>query len=435
MLKVVVIGAGSSYTPELVEGIIKRYSEFPVDELALVDITEGEKKLNTIFELTKRMFARENIPITITKTLDRREVLEGASFVITQIRVGQLNARILDERIPLKYGILGQETNGAGGMFKALRTIPVVLDIADDIFELCPEAWLINFTNPAGIITEAVLHHSNLEKVIGLCNVPINMKNWIEEQLNIEGIDMEILGLNHHFFVSDVYLKDHSIMNKVLEHYDQLPSCEAMTMKNIMAIPWSKQLIRGLSMIPCPYLSYYFFTKEQLEKQLEQFKDHKVRAEFVKEVECKLFEKYNEITLDVKPRELEERGGAYYSDAACSLMNSLYNDKRDIQYIDTPNNGAIEGYSDSTVFEMASIITSRGPRPLHIGKMPYKIKGTIDAIKAFEKMTIEAAISGNSDIAIAALTLNPLIPSDHIANKVFNDLLEAHKPYLKQFWE
>ncbi len=159
-LKIVTIGGGSSYTPELLEGFIKRYSELPVSELWLVDVDEGKEKLDIIYQLCQRMVAKAGVPMTIYKTLDRRQALRDADFVTTQLRVGQLKARELDEQIPLSHGYLGQETNGAGGLFKGLRTIPVILDIIKDIEEICPQAWVVNFTNPAGMLTEAVYQHT-----------------------------------------------------------------------------------------------------------------------------------------------------------------------------------------------------------------------------------------------------------------------------------
>ncbi|HGE8102111.1 TPA: 6-phospho-beta-glucosidase, partial [Salmonella enterica] len=172
-LKVVTIGGGSSYTPELLEGFIKRYHELPVTELWLVDVEDGKEKLGIIYDLCQRMIDKAGVPLKLYKTLDRREALKGANFVTTQLRVGQLKARELDERIPLSHGYLGQETNGAGGLFKGLRTIPVIFDIIKDVEELCPNAWVINFTNPAGMVTEAVYRHTNFKKFIGVCNIPV----------------------------------------------------------------------------------------------------------------------------------------------------------------------------------------------------------------------------------------------------------------------
>lgn len=436
-LKVVTIGGGSSYTPELIEGFIKRYKELPITELWLVDIEEGKEKLEIVGSLAKRMVEAAGIPMKIVLSLNRREALFDADFVTTQLRVGLLKSRILDERIPLEHGIIGQETNGAGGMFKALRTIPVILDIVEDMKELCPDAWLINFTNPAGMVTEAVMRYGNFEKVIGLCNVPVGMKKTMAKQLDADekDIDMEIVGLNHHFFMTDVFLKGESRMVEILKKYETLTEDEQTSMKNIMVFPWSKELIKGIQCIPCPYLSYYFFTKEQLEHQLELFSEHNVRAEFVKKVEDELFALYRNEELHDKPKQLEQRGGAFYSDAACNLISSIYNDKGDIQYVNTRNGGALTNLPEDTVVEIASKITKNGPVPISVGEIPFSINGTIQNIKTFERMVCEAAVTGNKDLAIAALTVNPLVSSDKIAVEVFNALLKAHKAYLPQFKE
>ncbi|MBO1265227.1 6-phospho-beta-glucosidase [Proteiniclasticum sp. SCR006] len=436
-LKVVTIGGGSSYTPELIEGFIKRYEELPITELWLVDIEEGREKLEIVGSLAKRMVKAAGIPMKIMLTLNRREALKDAHFVTTQLRVGQLQSRILDERIPLEHGIIGQETNGAGGMFKALRTIPVIMEIVKDMKELCPDAWLINFTNPAGMVTEAAMRYGDFQKVIGLCNVPVGMKKTMAKQLQADekDIDMEIVGLNHHFFMTNVFHNGASRMEEILKKYESLTEEEQTSMKNIMVIPWSKELIRGLKAIPCPYLSYYFFTKEQLEHQLELFEENNVRAEFVKNVEDELFELYRNEELHEKPKQLEQRGGAFYSDAACNLISSIYNDRGDIQYVNTRNAGALANLPDDTVVEVASRITKNGPVPISVGEIPYVINGTVQNIKTFERMVCEAAITGNKDLAIAALTVNPLVPSDRIAVEVFHDLLKAHKEYLPQFKE
>lgn len=187
-LKVVTIGGGSSYTPELLDGFIKRYHELPINELWLVDVAEGKEKLDIIYALCQRMVARAGVPITIHKSLNRQEALQNADFVTTQFRVGQLKAREQDERIPLSLGYLGQETNGAGGLFKGLRTIPVILDIVQDVQNICPQAWIINFTNPAGMVTEAVYRHTDFKRFIGVCNVPVGMRMLIEDLLSLRKV-------------------------------------------------------------------------------------------------------------------------------------------------------------------------------------------------------------------------------------------------------
>lgn len=434
-IKIVTIGGGSSYTPELVEGFIKRYDSLPINELWLVDIEAGREKLEIVGALAKRMVKKAGIPMNIILSYDRREALKNATFVTTQMRVGRLPARILDERIPLSHGIIGQETNGAGGMFKAFRTIPVILDIVKDMEELCPEAWLINFTNPTGIITEAILQYTNFKKAIGLCNVPVNMIEGFSKMLNADENDvtMEIQGTNHFIFATDVFVKGQSRFEELLEKYANLTEEDTIQMKNFVSLPYSPSFIKGLNAIPCPYHNYYFFTKEQLEEELEQFKTGTVRGEVVYKTEEELFEIYKQEELQEKPEKLSQRGGAKYSDAACNLIQSIYNNTGDIQYVNVKNNGAISDLPQNSAVEIACRITSDGPKPLSTGNLKLPISGYVHMIKSFERMVAEAAVTGDKNLAIAALNLNPLCPSDKIANVVIDELIEAHKDYLPQF--
>ncbi len=435
-IKIVTIGGGSSYTPELVEGFIKRYEKLPVRELWLVDIEAGREKLETVGALAQRMVKKAGLPMKVILSYDRREALRDADYVTTQMRVGLLDARIKDERIPLSHGMIGQETNGAAGMFKAFRTIPVILDIVKDMKELCPEAWMINFTNPAGMITEAVLRYTDYKKVIGLCNVPVNMVNGFARLLDVEPerVTMELSGLNHHIFATDVFVDGQSRLEEILEIYQHISAEDAISMKNFSTLPFSPEFIRGLHCIPCPYHNYYYFTKEQLEEELKEYKEGRVRGEVVKKVEEELFELYKDENLDVKPKQLEMRGGARYSDAACNLICSLHNNTGDIQYVDVRNNGTISNLPAESAVEAACIITSGGPKPIAIGELKPQINGTIQTIKTFERLVCEAAVTGNRDLAVTALNMNPLCASDHEANAVIHELLEAHKEYLPQFF-
>ncbi len=436
-IKVVTIGGGSSYTPELVEGFIKRYDTLPIKELWLVDIEEGREKLEIVGALAQRMVKKAGLPMKVILSYDRREALKDADFVTTQMRIGRLPARIKDERIPLSHGMIGQETNGAGGMFKAFRTIPVILDIVKDIQELCPNAWLINFTNPAGMVTEAIYRHTTFKKAIGLCNVPVNMVDGFAKMLNVEEKDvtMEIQGVNHFIFATNVFVNGESRFDELLDKYAHLKAKDTIQMKNFVSLPYSPSFINGLHAIPCPYHNYYFFTKEQLEEELEQFKTGTVRGEVVSKTEEELFELYSHEELQEKPEQLAKRGGAKYSDAACNLIQSIYNNTGDIQYVDVKNNGAIADLPLDSAVEIACRITSDGPQPIATGELKLPISGYVHMMKTFERMVIEAAVSGDRDLAVAALNLNPLCPSDEIANKVVDELLEAHKEYLPQFFK
>ncbi|MCL2571614.1 MAG: 6-phospho-beta-glucosidase [Defluviitaleaceae bacterium] len=432
-IKITTFGGGSSYTPELVEGFIKRYDKIPLRELWLVDVEEGKEKLEIVGNLAKRMVEKAKLPIEIHLTLDRRKALEGADFVTTQMRVGLLDSRIKDERISIEHGMLGQETNGAGGMFKALRTVPVIMELVKDIQEICPDAWLINFTNPAGIISETIARYTNFKKSVGLCNVPIGMVHGYAKLLGVDPsrVRMEIQGVNHHIFATDIFLDGKSVFEKVMGLY--IEEEKNQTMKNIMAVKFSPDLVKGLGALPCSYHNYFFFTEDQMKKQLEEYKKGEVRGEVVKKIETELFELYKDVNLKEKPKQLEERGGALYSDAACNLISSLINDTCDIQYVNVPNRGAITNLPYNSVIEAASVITKEGPKPLAIGELHMPINGMIQMIKSFERLVAAAAIHGDRSAAIAALNINPLCPNDDKANKVFDALLEAHKAYLPQF--
>ncbi|WP_153463824.1 6-phospho-beta-glucosidase [Sediminibacillus terrae] len=433
-IKVVTIGGGSSYTPELVEGFIKRYNELPIRELWLVDIPEGQDKLETVGALAKRMVKKAGVPMEIKLSYDRKEALPGADFVTTQIRVGLLEARAKDEKIPLKYDVIGQETNGPGGLFKGLRTIPVILDICKDIEALCPDAWLINFSNPAGMVTEAVLRYTDIKKTVGLCNVPIGMRMSVAEMLEVEPdrVHIDFAGLNHMVFGLRVYLDGEEVTSQVL---DKLTSGESMTMKNIVDLGWEPEFIRALKVLPCPYHRYYYQTDKMLNQEKKEANEAGSRAEVVQQLEKELFELYSDPELAIKPPQLEERGGAYYSDAACSLIDSIYNNRGDIQPVNTRNNGAISGIPAESAVEVNCVITKDGPKPIQVGELPVPVQGLVQQIKSFERTAAEAAVTGDYRTALLAMTINPLVPSDTVAKQILDEMLEAHKAHLPQFFE
>jgi 6-phospho-beta-glucosidase len=432
-LKVVIIGGGSSYTPEIIEGFIHRYKSFPVTNITLVDIEAGKEKLEIIGQFARRMIQKAGVPIELEWTLNRRDALIGADFVTTQIRVGGLSAREKDERIPLSHGVIGQETNGAGGIFKALRTIPVLMEICHDIQQICPDAWLINFTNPAGIVTEALLKYSTHKKVIGVCNIPFNMNNSVAEMMNCTAneVQIEFVGMNHFVFGKRVWVNGQDVTRQVLQklihqEVDYSPA-------NIVSLGWSKEFLQALGMLPNPYHQYYFQRDSVLEKDLQAYRENGTRAEVVRKVEKELFIQYMKEELNEKPKELENRGGAYYSDAACSLMTSIYNNSGDIQTVNTLNKGSIPDLPRDAVIEVNAVITGDGPRPIAIGPLPSSVKGIIQQMKAFEELVIQAAMTGEYNHVYQAMVMNPLVQNEGVARQLVDELLEAHKEFLPQF--
>jgi len=435
-VKIVTIGGGSSYTPEIIEGFINRYDELPVGELWLVDIEEGREKLEIVGNLARRMVEKAGLAdrFKIHNTLDRREALEGADFVTTQFRVGLLEARIRDERIPLSYGMIGQETNGVGGFAKAMRTIPVIMNICKDITDLCPHAWLVNFTNPSGIVTESVLKYYPHIKVAGLCNVPIAMKKAVVKALDAEEKDIDLIcgGLNHFFWGRQVLHngidKTAEAVVKVLDDIENTPA-NLKTEKN-----WIREQITDLGMIPCVYHKYYYMTDEMLTEQLGDIRSGKgSRGEQVKSLENELFKLYKDPDLNVKPKQLELRGGQYYSDAACELINSIYNDKGTTMVVSVRNNGVIGCLPDDCAVEVTSKIYRDGIKTDTQPPMPVEVRGILQLMKSFEQMTIEAAVNGDYNKAVHALTLNPLVTSGSVVKTMLNEVIRSNWDYLPQF--
>lgn len=431
-LKIAIIGAGSSYTPELIDGLIARSSQLPITEVRLVDIDEGWHKAEIILSLTRRMFEHAGLPVKVILTQDRKEALTDVDFVCSQFRVGCLDARIRDERISLKHGMLGQETNGLGGFAKAQRSIPATLDICRDIEKYSPDAWLLNFTNPSGIVTEAVLRHTKV-KVVGLCNVPVLMQKGIAQVLNAEEKDVfvQVAGLNHFIFARQVNYQGKDQMDFVLEEF--LDDNQAFNPKNIPSLKWPRKLLANRHQIPCPYLRYYFSADDTYQKSVHEAETEGTRGEVVKALEKKLFEIYSNPSLYVKPKELEGRGGQYYSDAACDLMSAIFNDKRTLMHVNTRNNGTIAGLPDDCSVEVTSVITKSGPMPLNVAPFEPDTLAMLQTMKTFERFTIDAAVNGDYQSALRALTLNPLIKTGKVLEAALDETIRENIKYMPQF--
>ncbi len=431
-VKIVTIGGGSSYTPELMEGFIKRYEELPIKEIWLVDIEDGKEKLEIVGAMAQRMWDASPYDVKVHLTLDRREALPGADFVTTQFRVGLLNARIKDERIPLSHGMLGQETNGAGGIFKAFRTIPVILDIVKDMKELCPDAWLINFTNPSGMVTEAVIKKGGWKKCVGLCNVPVGA---ILKEPGMFGLTErecihQFAGLNHFHWhkVTDAHGNDLTgqIIEKMYTEDSGLPA-------NIFDVKFLREQVEQMQLVPCGYHRYYYRQEEMLTHAIEEFNTIGTRAEQVKQTEAELFELYKDPALSYKPEQLAKRGGAHYSDAACECIASIYADKRTHMVVSTVNNGALPDLPNDSVVEVSSVITGKGPIPMAWGKFGPAERGWLQVMKAMEECVIEAAVTGDYGMALQAFIINPQIVSGATCQTILDELLVAHEKYLPQF--
>ncbi|MHC1683144.1 MAG: 6-phospho-beta-glucosidase [Clostridiaceae bacterium] len=433
-VKIVTIGGGSSYTPELMEGFIKRFDELPIKEIWLVDVEEGKEKLEIVGAMAQRMWDASPYDVKVNLTLDRREALKDADFVTTQFRVGLLNARIKDERIPFSYGMLGQETNGAGGILKAFRTIPVILGIVEDMKELCPNAWLVNFTNPSGMVTEAVVRYGKWNKVIGLCNVPVGAMMKEPEMLGVELDDLiyQFAGLNHFHWHKVSDRKGNDVTQTII---DKMYSEDSGIPANIHDVPFIREQLDQMNLIPCGYHRYYYLQEEMLEHGLEEYNGVGTRGQQVKQTESELFELYKDPNLNYKPEQLTKRGGTHYSDAACETIVSIYADKKAHIVVSTVNNGSVPDLPADCVVEVSSYISGKGALPIAFGPLAPAERGWLQVMKNMELCAVEAAVTGDYGLALQAFFLNPQIPSGKTAKRVLDELLIAHKKHLPQFAE
>ncbi|MDF2908112.1 MAG: glycoside hydrolase family 4 [Herbinix sp.] len=422
--KIAIIGAGSTYTPELIEGVINRNSSLPVTELVLMDI--DERKLNIVGGLCRRMVEKAGLKISFKLTMDLTEALRDADFVLAQIRVGKLPCRILDEKIPLKYGLIGQETTGIGGFFKALRTIPVMLEIAERMEVLCPQAWLINFSNPSGILAQALQNHTKI-KTLGLCNVPINMFAGVEQSLGMSDLDIEYLGLNHLSFITGIKQQGKDLLQEALAQ-----GVQGQGMKNIPSEGFSTELVQTIGAIPSSYLEYFYYREDKLKHLMEE---KQCRGEVCVEIEEHLLEQYQQETLADKPKELEKRGGARYSEAAISLVDAIYNDKQEVHVVNILNQGALEFMAEDDTVEVSAVIGKSGAVPVSIHHFSNThVMELMKTVKAYERHTVKAAIDGDDDEAMKALLIHPLVGDYSKAKQCFEEMKLAHKAYLPRFF-
>lgn len=420
-MKLAIIGAGSTYTPELVDGLIRCRKDFPIETLSLMDI--DSQRLNTVGSFVARMAEASGGLFNIEKHTRLRGALAGADFVVVQIRVGGQLWRNLDCKLAMEHGLIGQETTGFAGFAKAIRTIPKILDICQAMQEAAPDAWLINFTNPSGIITEAIAGHGGV-RVIGLCNVPINMKFEIARVLAVpaDEISLDYVGLNHLSWIRKVYWLGKDVT-------DQVMAIGASSIQaNIAGAPVTIELARALRMAPSPYLKYFYRTDDSI---AEQKSSPQTRAEAVMEIEAELMKLYRDPAVATKPKALTRRGGAHYSTIAIDVMSSIYNDSRKVRIVDIPHSGAVHGFPQSAVMEIPAVIDAAGAHPIHIGDIEPEIRGLMHQVKAYEELTVEAAITGSYSRALVALVNNPLVRDAGKAESLLDALVASGRASLR----
>lgn len=419
-VKIAVVGGGSTYTPELVEGFASRQDRLPVDELVLLDV--DRERLDVVGGLAGRMLRRIGWGGSLVLTEGRDEALEGADFVIVQLRVGGQQARYLDETLPVQFGCIGQETTGPGGFAKALRTVPVVLELAEETARrAAPGAWFVDFTNPTGLVTQALLDAGH--RALGLCNVAINLQRSFADLFGVapERVQLEHVGLNHLSW-------ERAVLVDGVDRLPELLDGRIDELAEESGVP--AELLRAIGAVPSSYLHYYYLTSEVLERQ----RSERTRAEEVMEIEAGLLELYRDPSLDTKPKLLEGRGGAFYSEAAAALVASLHADTDDVQVVNVRNDGAIPNLPDAAVVEVAARIDRAGVHPLPLDPLAPEMLGLVEHAKAYELLAVRAALSGDRTVALNALMTNPLVGDYRVAQPLLDVLLEANREHLPRFF-
>lgn len=423
-MKIAIVGGGSSYTPELVNELIIRSNTLPLTELYLTDI--NKERLQTVAAFCHKYAINHHAQFELNYSTDLKEALQGADFILLQIRVGGQEARHNDIKIGLKYNLVGQETTGVGGFAKAMRTIPEILDIASEIKQYAsPDCWVINFTNPSGIITQAINDYTDLN-VIGLCNIPIILLNQSAEILNLplEKLSFDYVGLNHLGWLRHVYYQGKDQINKLVATMIENP--EIYRAKNIPAADIG--LLKSLQMVPSPYLQYFYFTN-RIVTELKKKKFS--RAEEVMEIDKKLMEIFKNNSGQKMPEELQERGGELYSRAAVNVINSIVNNTKEISIVNVENQGAIQFLNDGDVVEVQAIIDQTGAHPVTTGEIEPQLLGLIQQVKAYERLTVRAAVSKKYDEALWALNTNPLVTDLSIADQCLKEINQVFALNLK----
>lgn len=429
-MKISIIGGGSAYTPGLAEGLVAIHKEVPFTEVSLMDI-DGPK-LKIVGDVVHKIITDYNPNIKVTLTEDRVEAINGSEFILCQIRVGGLKGRVIDEKIPLKYNCIGQETVGAGGFAMALRSIPVMMDIAKDIENYAPTAWLINYANPSGMVAQALAKHSIIN-AISICDVPIGIQHFIAKALGLprEMVSLDYVGLNHLGWFRKVIVDGQDITPKLKQMIKGVNVGKMLSIddeKTIEETEMAMKIFSKLGVIPSPYIQYYYLQRESLEKQLAS---PKTRGEVVQEIEKELLTHFGEVVKSGEEKLWKARGGQWHAELMVRMLSTIHNDKKEEYIINVINNGSVPGMGQNDCVEIPCILDKNGITPKMVEKPDHDILGLMQLVAAYENLTVEAALEGSYDKALRALNLNPLIPSLDLAEKILNDYIKSHGDYIK----
>lgn len=425
-MKLAIIGAGSTYCPELMQGLIRRREILPLDELRLSDIDES--RLNIVGEFCERVLLEAGIEPRITRTRDLSRALDGADFIVAQIRAGRLEARIRDEKIPLTFDMIGQETTGIGGFTNALRTIPQMEHIAREIERYSPDAWLVNFSNPSGIVTEFLLNHTPV-KAVGLCNLPIGAQERIAKLLSLpmEQVRLETASLNHCGAITAVHAGNQNVLPRLLN-----PEVLHQAAAQDNWVQTYRPLIELLGAIPNDYLQYFYYRQRKLS---EQKAAEQTRGEACVEIETRLLSYYADERNHTVPPMLAERGGHLYSEAAIALIASLSGAAPGYHVVDVQNCGVLDFLPESSVIETCCYVEKNNISRVPLTVQPNEaLRSLLISVKAYETLAVESAITGDRGTALRALACNPITADIDKAAPCLEEMLQQNRTLLPRFF-
>ncbi len=425
-IKLAIVGAGSTYCPELMQGLIRRKDRLPLDELRLSDIDES--RLDVVGRFCERVLSENGMHPRVIRTMELARALDGADFVVAQIRAGRLEARIRDEKIPLRFDLIGQETTGIGGFVNALRTIPQMGQIADAISRYAPDAWLVNFSNPSGIVTEFLLNHTPV-KAVGLCNLPIGAQERIAKLLGLpmEQVRLEMVSLNHCGAITAVYVGGENVLPALLA-----PDMLERASQQDDWVRNYRPIIELLGAIPNDYLQYFFYPGRKLG---EQKAAPQTRGEACVDIESRLLAYYADAHNRTVPNMLAERGGHLYSEAAVALIASLSGVEPGYHAVDVQNRGVIDFLPESSVIETCCFVGQDSIARVPLSVQPNDVLRTLlVGVKAYETLTVQAACSGERQTALRALACNPITADLDRAAPCLEEMLAQSRPLLPRFF-
>ncbi len=424
-IKIVVIGGGSSYTPFLVQSLIDKHDEFRVDELWLVDIDEQAERLNIIYEFSKKLINEQKSDLKLFKSTKRRDALKHATYVVTQVNVGMYAQKLVDEKICYEHHMYASDIFGMSSVFNAIRTIPIIYQIIDEMNEVCQDAWMINLTQPMGLISEAVIRYAEFDKYIGISHVPLKVQSCFSDLLKIDESQLIIYAAG----LSPITFMTHAFHKKK----DKFRELMKIILKEENKCCWSKDFLKDFEVYPSTDLKYMYKQEDKLNEFIENFEHQKSESALNTLIENQLFDLYKKLNIVQAMDLLKTRSGLEQTMKTVELIESMITDKRDYQIINTINNGHLNDLPENSAIEISARITKDGPMPIHMSRIPNQIKGLLQHIKSFEELFADAIYEKDLNKILSSLKVHPLM-FDHVQTKsAFETFIRSNEKYLAYY--